>query len=172
MAIDDVAMTDYAIQIQCMGSAQRWLDEEDDWDGPSYVRTKCHLLSMVHHAYVNEQLTGWDSAQQHLLFLTPLPSSPDNSEETADQHLARSVVEKCVAKSWALKLAHGFSARLFGKPTLGMLWRDDEGSDCKEGTYGGWLRWAAVNLRQEASLEMLKIEEYDPTMRGSLETML
>jgi hypothetical protein len=171
MAIDDAAMTDYAVQIQAMGSAQRWLDEGAGWDGPSYVRNKCHLLSMIQHAYVNEQLTGWDSAKQHRLFLTPLPSSADGSG-TKDQCLARQIIEESVAGSWALKLAHGFSARLFGKPTLGMLWRDDEGSDCKEGTYGGWLRWATVNLKQDERLERLKVEEYEPTMTASLEAML
>lgn len=49
--------------------------------------------------------------------------------------------------SWVLKLVYGFFVRLFGKLMLGMLWRDDEGSDCKEGIYGGWLRWVMVNLK-------------------------
>jgi hypothetical protein len=170
MDIDDEAMTDYAVQIQAMGAAQRWVDEEVGWDGPTYVREKCHLLSMIQHAYVNEQLTGWDSAKQHHLFLTLIPD--ENTEETKDQRLARQVVEESVASSWALKLAHGFSARLFGAPTLGMLWRDDEGSDCKQGTYGGWLRWATVKLRQKERLERLIIGPFEPTMRGSLDAML
>ncbi|KAK0387001.1 hypothetical protein NLU13_5315 [Sarocladium strictum] len=171
MTIDDAAMTDYAVQIQAMGSAQRWFDEEGKWDGPSYVQHKCYLLSMIQHAYVNEQLSGWDSAKQHQIFLTPLPPTV-NSEETETQRLGRQIVEESVAGSWVLKLAHGFSARLFGKPTLGMLWRDDEGSDCKEGTYGGWLRWATVNSRPERTPEALGIMRYEPTMRGSLEAML
>ena len=75
MAIDDEAMTDYAVQIQAMGTAQRWLDEEANWNGPEYVLNKCWLLSMIRHAYVNEQLTGWDSAKQHLIFQTPFPTS-------------------------------------------------------------------------------------------------
>lgn len=43
MVISDESMTDYAIQIQAMGAAQRWLDPEDGWDGPKYVREKCWL---------------------------------------------------------------------------------------------------------------------------------
>ncbi len=54
MVINDESMTDYAIQIQAMGAAQRWSDHEDGWDGPKYVREKCWLLSMMSHAFVPE----------------------------------------------------------------------------------------------------------------------
>lgn len=167
----DTSMTDYAIQIQSMGAAQRWLDQEADWDGPAYVRNKCYLLSMIQHAYVNEQLTGWNSAKQHRLFLTPLPQTGQEGE-TKDQLLARQIVEQSVAGSFALKLAHGISAKVFGAPTLGMRWRDDEGSDCVEETYGGWLRWATTHSMQDGLLKRLDVEDYEPTMRASLASML
>ncbi|CAN9328834.1 unnamed protein product [Alternaria alternata] len=51
MVINDEAMTDYAVQIQCMRSAQGWVDEGDGWNGPKYVREKCWLLSMMDGAF-------------------------------------------------------------------------------------------------------------------------
>ncbi|KAF2265259.1 hypothetical protein CC78DRAFT_579672 [Lojkania enalia] len=159
-------MTDYAIQIQCMGAAQRWLDEDDCWNGPEYVREKCWLLSMFDYAYVNEQMTGWNGQRQLDLFAQRMPKPGE--EETQDQALARQIVERVVTESWCIKLMHGFSAKLFGSDTLGMLWRKHHGSDCGEGTYAAWLRWAQVHCIQETPIEPMKVPVYEPTMRGRL----
>ncbi|KAF2800549.1 hypothetical protein K505DRAFT_292599 [Melanomma pulvis-pyrius CBS 109.77] len=166
MVINDQSMTDYAIQIQCMGSAQRWVDEEDEWDGPKYVREKAWLLSMMDGAFLFEQITGWNSAREFQLFGLQLPKTGE--KESEDQKAARELVEKVVGQSWCLKLGHGFSAKLFGADTLGMLWRKSLGSDCGVGTYAGWLRWAEVNCTHERKIEPMKIPAYEPTMRGRL----
>lgn len=170
MAIDDEAMTDYAIQIQCMGAAQRWRDDSDGWNGPEYVRKHCWLYSMVDMAYANEQVTNWVSKRQHELFATKLPVGDE--KETEDQKLAREMVQACIGRSWCLKLAHGFSAKLFGAPTLGMLWRDNKGSDCADGTYGAWLRWAETNMTHELPPNPLVISQFEATRVDSLESML
>lgn len=170
MAIDDEAMTDYAIQIQCMGASQRWLDETDGWNGPQYVRDKCWLYSMINMAYANEQITSWNSKKQHDLFSSKLPAPGE--AETDEQNLARRMVEDCIGRSWCLKLAHGFSAKLFGAPTLGMLWRDNVGSDAAEGTYAGWLRWAEVNVTHATLPKPLDIPVYEPTKVANLESLL
>lgn len=174
MEIDDESMTDYAIQIQCLGAAQRWKDEDGGWDGPEYVKKHCWLYSMVDMAYANEQITSWNSKRQHELFLTPLPTKATGNEEpeTEDQKLAREMVEACIGRSWCIKLAHGFSAKLFGAPTLGMLWRDNRGSDCAEGTHGAWLRWAETNLTHEIVPSPLAIPAFAATRAASLESML
>jgi hypothetical protein len=166
MVINDEAMTDYAIQIQAMGSAQRWLDIEDRWDGPSYVREKTWLFSMMDSAFTHEQLAGWSGQRLFDLFCLQMPKPGE--AETEDQALARKIVENVIGKSWCLKLSHGFSAKLFGGDTLGMLWRKHDGSDAREGTYAGWLRWAEVNVKQEDPLEPMTGLIYEPTMFGSL----
>ncbi|PVI01775.1 hypothetical protein DM02DRAFT_613400 [Periconia macrospinosa] len=166
MAINDESMTDYAVQIQCLGAAERWVDESDGWDGPKYVKEKCWLFSMMAHSYAHEQLTNWDGTWQQRLFSLKIPGPGE--EETEDQKLARSMVEVVVGKSWCLKLGHGFSAKLFGGDTLGIRWRKEPGSDCVEGTYAGWLRWAEVNLAHEKLLDRIYIGDYEPTMRGNL----
>lgn len=166
MIIDDAAMTDYAVQIQCLGAAQRWLDEEGGWDGPRYMREKCWFYSMIEHTYVHEQMTSWTSKKQHELFSLALPG--DGEEESEDQLLARRIVEKVVGESWCIKLGHGFAAKLFGADTLGMLWKKHDGTDCKEGTYGGWLRWAEVNCNQDSAPKPLDIPSYEPTIKARL----
>jgi hypothetical protein len=166
MIINDQVMTDYAIQIQCMGSAQRWLDEEDDWDGPRYVREHCWLYSMMNGAFVLEQLTNWSGQRQLDLLKQKLPQ--DGETETEDQEFARKSVENMVANSWCMKLGHGFSAKLFGADTLGMLWRKHVGSDCEKSTYAGWLRSAEVHYTQECPPKPMVIPNYEPTMTGKL----
>lgn len=168
MVINDEAMTDYAIQIQCMGAAQRWLDKENGWDGPKYTREKCWLFNMIRHSYVHEQMTKWSGQRSFELFSLRLPNSGE--EETEDQRLARKIVETAVAESWCLKLGHGFSAKLFGGDTLGMLWRKHDGNDSGEGTYAGWIRWAEVNCKQRVPIQPMKIPVYKPTMIGKLIT--
>jgi hypothetical protein len=160
------AMTDYAIQIQCMGAAQRWKDDDDDWDGPKYVREHCWLYDMVSSAFSHEVATNWSSQRQWELLKQKLPRSGE--EETEDQALARSIVEHTVSKTWALKLAHGFLVELFGTDTLGVLWRKNEGSDCEDGTYAGWLRWAEVNLKQDHVPKPMDIPVYEPTIKAKL----
>ena len=167
MVINDAAMTDYAIQIQCMGSAQHWLDPEDDWNGPEYVNKKCWLLSMMDGAFAHEQMTSWSGQRQLSLLQLALPKG-EGENASEDHKLARKMVETTVGKSWCLKLGHGFSAKLFGGDTLGMLWRKHDESDCKPGTYAGWLRWAEVNCRQDEEIKPLSVPVYAHTMKGRL----
>ena len=166
MVINDEAMTDYAIQIQCMGSAQAWLDEENGWDGPKYVREKCWLVNMMDGAYVHEQMTGWSGQRQFDLLNLPLPRSGE--VESDDQALARRIVQRLVADSWCLKLGHGFSAKLFGADTLGMLWRKHGGSDCGDGTYAGWLRWAEVTCCRDEAMVPMSVPLFEPTIKATL----
>lgn len=166
LAINDAAMTDYAIQIQCISAAQGWSDVEEGWNGPQYVKEKCWLLNMVDSAFMHDQLTGWNGQRQFDLLRLKLPSSQER--ETEDQKLAREMVQTIVEKSWCLKLGHGFSAKLFGCDTLGMLWRRHDGSDCEMGTYAGWLREAEIFCVQESPPEPLVFPESKATVVGKL----
>ena len=170
MVIDDAAMTDYAIQIQAIGAAQRWFDEEDGWNGPEYVRTKAWLWNMIEAAYVLENTLGWSGPKQFELLKKKLPGP--GGDESEEQKLARQIVERSIAESWCLKLGHGFSAKLFGADTIGMLWRKYVDSDCEEGTYAGWLRWAEVHCCQVEPTKPMQLPSYEPTMRRSLKKML
>ncbi|KAH7359930.1 hypothetical protein BKA66DRAFT_471944 [Pyrenochaeta sp. MPI-SDFR-AT-0127] len=166
MVINDAVMTDYAIQIQCMAAAQRWFDVEAAWDGPKYTRERCWLYSMMDGAFAHEQVTSWSGQRQYDLLRQKIPV--DEAIESDDQVFARKMIQNSIANSWCLKLGHGFSAKLFGADTLGMLWRKNDGSDCEEGTYAGWLRWAEVHCKQDNVPKPLDIPVFEPTMRGRL----
>ncbi|KAJ7248393.1 hypothetical protein C8J57DRAFT_1672910 [Mycena rebaudengoi] len=163
---DDAAMTDYVIQIQALSAAQHWLDEQDGWDGPKYVREKMWLVNALDGALTIEEMTGWSGQRQLELFSLQIPKHGE--KETADQVLARQVVEKAVGESWCLKLWHGYLAKILGADSLGMLWRKYEGSDNGEGTYAGWLRWAEVNCRQDCPIQRMEVPVYEATRRASL----
>lgn len=169
-AINDSTMTDYAIQIQAMGSAQRWLDPDDGWNGPQYVREKCWLYNMVDMAYVSEQLTAWSGKRAFELLSLEMPKVGE--PEGADQALARLIVDRSVRESWCLKLMHGFSAKLFGGDTLGILWRKHIGSDAREGTYAAYMRSLQLGSTQHDLIKPLDIPVYEPTMVDVLERYL
>ncbi len=147
-AIDDATMTDYAIQIEAMRAAQQSVSPSEGWDGPRYVREQAWLFGMLDGANTPEQLTGWNGNRLFELLSLEMPQRLDE-RETDDQNLAREIVQRTVAASWCYKLSHGFTARLFGGDTVGMLWRKHVGSDNSPGTYAGWLRWAMVSCRQD-----------------------
>lgn len=111
-------------------------------------------------------MTSWSGQRQFDLLSLPLPKPGE--VETDDQAFARRIVEKLVADSWCLKLGHGFSAKLFGGDTLGMLWRKHPGSDCRDGTYAGWLRWAEVSCCRDEEVVPMDVPVYEPTMRAKL----
>ncbi|KAJ7245714.1 hypothetical protein C8J57DRAFT_1452186 [Mycena rebaudengoi] len=154
---DDAAMTDYVIQIQALSAAQHWLDEQDGWDGPKYVREKMWLVNALDGALTIEEMTGWSGQRQLKLFSLQIPKHGE--KETADQ---------AVGESWCLKLWHGYLAKILGADSLGMLWRKYEGSDNGEGTYAGWLRWAEVNCRQDCPIQRMEVPVYEATRKASL----
>jgi hypothetical protein len=121
---------------------------------------------MGRSTFAHEQMTSWSGQRQFDLLKEKLPETAET--ETEDQTFARKMVENTMAKSWCLKLGHGFSAKLFGGDTLGMLWRKNTGSDCGEGTYAGWLRFAELHYRQDDAPKPMEIPVYEPTMKGKL----
>ncbi|KAG7093292.1 hypothetical protein E1B28_006974 [Marasmius oreades] len=166
LVVDDSFMTDYAIQIQAIGAAARWLDVEDGWDGPKYLREKSWLIDMLEHAFLPDQMTGWNGKRQFELLSLKMPQ-PLESWESEEQKRAREMVERTVGGCWCLKLAHGISGKFFDD-TLGMLWRRYDGSDCVEGTYAGWMRWAEVSCKQDNPTKPMEMPVFEPTMVGRL----
>jgi hypothetical protein len=106
-------------KMRTMESAQRWFDESNSLDALKYVREKCLLSSMIEMGHGNGQPQPNLSA-----------SRQSNLEESQDH------------SSWRLKFSDGLSAKLFGPPTLGILWRASPESNGTEGAYAGWLPWA------------------------------
>lgn len=161
------ALSDYIIQGQAtrmvMGSVDQ--DDGDGWDGPRYVTQHVYAMDyMVGSQLVNE-MTAWDGQRAFELLSLRLPA--EGEAESADQKTAREIVEACLSKSFAFKLAHGLILAVLGD-TLGSLWRKHEGSDDIPGTYAHWLRYGMVHWSQNELPLPTEFKLITPYKKGRL----
>lgn len=160
-----VALSDYIIQGQVLRLVMGSVDAEDGWDGPGYVTEHLYGMDyMVGSQLVNER-TAWSGARAFGLLSLRLPG--EGEAESADQKAAREIVEDCLSRSFAFKLAHGLILAVLGD-TLGSLWRKHEGSDDVPGTYAHWLRYGMIHWTQEEVPLPTQFQLIMPYKNGSL----
>jgi hypothetical protein len=158
-------LTDYIIQGQALSLVMGLVDEELGWNGPKYTQEHIYAIDyLVGSQHINT-LTAWDGPKQFRIM--SLPVAKPGEEETADQKLAREVVQECVGKSFGFKLAHGLIIRVRG-PTLGSQWRDNAGSDDVPGTYAKWLRHATMYWNQKELPKNVPFAPFEPIKVGRL----
>jgi len=134
-------LTDYIIQAQVMALVMGLVDDEDGWDGPRYTAEHIYMMEYMVGSQLINEFTAWDGHKAFRLMSLSLPK--DGELENQEQMRARQIVEACLQRSFAFKLAHGMILRVLGE-TLGLLWRKNEGSDDMPGTYAAWLRHGTV----------------------------
>lgn len=168
-----VALSDYIVQGQAMKMVMGSVDDEDEgegeqargWDGPAYVASCVYAMDyMVGSQLVNE-LTAWRGERAFSLLSLRLPG--EGEAESADQRAAREIVEACLARSFAFKLAHGLILAVLGD-TLGSLWRRHEGSDDVPGTYAHWLRYGMVHWCPDELPPPTPLRRIKPFKKGPL----
>lgn len=163
-------LTDYITQGQVMAMVMGLIDEEDGWNGPQYVAEHVYGIEYMVGSQLINQLTQWDGKKAFQLMSLPLPQAGE--VESAEQKLAREIVEACLQQSFGFKLAHGLILRVFGD-TLGSLWRKHDGSDIVPGTYAAWLRhgtvyWTRQGTSPTAIWPTQEFQEILPFKRGPL----
>ncbi|PNY29103.1 Uncharacterized protein TCAP_00982 [Tolypocladium capitatum] len=158
-------LTDYIIQGQVMAMVMGLVDEDDGWNGPKYVSEHVFATDYMVGSQLINEMTAWNGPRQFELMSLPLPK--DGDAETADQKLAREIVEACLAKSFGFKLAHGLILKILGD-TLGSLWRKHEGADDVPETYGHWLRHGTVYWCQNELPPRLEFKEAPAVKIGPL----
>ena len=136
-----VLLSDYIAQGQVMSLVLGLVDAADGWDGPAYATQRVFALEFMAGAQLVNELTGWDGRRAFELLSLSLPKPGE--AESEDQAKAREIVEACLGRSFAFKLATGLIVRVMGD-TLGSLWRKHEGADDIGGTYAHWLRYGTV----------------------------
>lgn len=141
-----VELSDYIIQGQAIRMAMGIVDEEDGWNGPEYVRQHVYVMDFMVGSQLINEMTSWNGPRAFELMSLRLPEA--GHEESPDQKLAREIVEACLSRSFAFKLAHGLIVAVLGE-TLGSLWRRHDGSDDIPGTYAHWLRYGMVHWTQD-----------------------
>lgn len=158
-------LTDYIIQGQAMSMVMGLVDEEGGWNGPEYVAKHIYAIDYMVGSQLINELTMWDGPRAFELMSLSLPK--EGEEETEDQKLARGIVEACLSRSFAFKLAHGLILRVIGE-TLGSLWRKHEGSDDVPNTYAHWLRYGVLYWSQDELPSPKPFTVLEPYKKGPL----
>jgi hypothetical protein len=99
--------TDYLIQGRVISTVMGLVDEQDGWNGPEYTHKHVFSIPFVDGAQLINEMTGWNGSRAFKLLSLPLPSF--GKQEIKDQEEARGIVEACLTRSFAIKLAHGKS---------------------------------------------------------------
>lgn len=139
-------LTDYIIQGQVISMVMALIDEKRNWNGPKYVDEHIFTIDYMEGSQLINVFTDWNGRKAFDLMSLHLPKNDE--KESADQKLAREVVEGCLQRSFGFKLAHGLILRVF-KETLGSLWRANPESDIVPGTYAYWFRHGTLNWTQD-----------------------
>lgn len=160
-----VELSDYIIQGQAIRMAMGSVDEEAGWDGPAYVQSHVYAMEYMVGSQLINEMTAWNGKRAFELMSLRLPG--DGEVESPDQTLAREIVEGCLSKSFAFKLAHGLIIAVLGE-TLGSLWRSHEGSDDVPGTYAHWLRYGMGHWTQDRLPGPTTFKTITPYKRGRL----
>lgn len=160
-----VALSDYIIQGQAMRMVMGTVDADDGWDGPKYVAEHVYAIEFMEGSQLINEMTAWNGRRAFEVMSLSMPK--DGEIEDADQRLAREIVEACLAKSFAFKLAHGLILAVLGD-TLGSLWRAHEGSDDVPGTYAHWMRYGMIRWAPDDLSLPVKLKEIMPYKRGPL----
>ncbi|KAI1452275.1 hypothetical protein F4805DRAFT_470956 [Annulohypoxylon moriforme] len=158
-------LSDYIIQGQAITLVMGLVDAEDNWDGPRYGAERVYGIDYMEGSQLINSFTNWDGRKAFNLMSLALPKPGE--VESAEQKLAREIVEGCLRRSFGFKLAHGLIIRVFGC-TLGSLWRENEGADDVLGTYAHWLRYATNYWNQDELPAALEFPVKEPLKRGPL----
>ncbi|GAA5992101.1 hypothetical protein JCM10908_000744 [Rhodotorula pacifica] len=137
-------LSDYIVQGQAMTLVMGLVDVESDWDGPRYVANHVYAIEYMEGSQLINTYTAWSGEEAFRLLSLPVAG-----QSSVDRERAREIVEGCLSRSFGFKLAHGLILRVLG-PTLGSLWRANDGADITPGTFAYWLRSAMVYWTQAA----------------------
>lgn len=158
-------LTDYIIQGSTLTAVMGLVDKDDGWNGPEYIAKHVYGVDFMTGSQLINEMTAWDGPRQFKLMSLSIPKQGEI--ETADQKLAREIVEACLSKSFGFKLATGMIVRVMGQ-TLSSLWRSNEGADDVPGTYAHWLRYGIANWCQDELPKPLELNHFEPSKVGKL----
>ncbi|KAJ3499679.1 hypothetical protein NLG97_g142 [Lecanicillium saksenae] len=158
-------LTDYLFQGQTINMVMGTVDEEDGWNGPQYGRDHVFAIDFLTGSQLINDLTAWNGPRQFELLSLPMPANGE--EETVDQKEARKIVEECLRRSFAFKLATGLILRVMGD-TLGTLWKKNPESDNVPKTYAHWFRYATTHFSQNELPKPVDVFLREPIKLGSL----
>ena len=159
---------DYVTQIFCLERLRHLRDpktaaaadgegEGGAWDGPAYFKSHVLLYDCVQEVYWAQRITMWSGRKQFELLSTS--TAPEGNERYEE---AKQFVDGVLSMSSTTKFSRSLNNP--GIEYLANIWNqpENEGADCKDGTFAAYLRWASVHFepkRQLAPLEMPVCQE-------------
>ncbi|KAF7712587.1 Capsule polysaccharide biosynthesis protein [Penicillium ucsense] len=158
-------LTDYITQGQVISLVLGLVDEEGGWNGPEYAAQNIYAMDYMVGSQLINEMTAWNGPRAFELMSLSLPGQGE--KESEDQQKAREIVEACLSRSFAFKLAHGLILAILGD-TLGSLWRRHEGSDDVPNTYAHWLRYGILHWTQDEIPPAHEFGPFEPFKTGPL----
>ena len=144
--VDAQTVFEYITQVGCwMRMCMLTKDEGDGFVGSEYWQKHVLIWDALSEAWAAEETLGFQGTGQRMFDLLSLPLS--TNPESKDYKDAYHLVWRLLTRSAMQKVQHG--KHLTNDVLLGVLWDENEGRDCEEGTFGELLRYGCVNFRQE-----------------------
>jgi hypothetical protein len=155
---DWVNFTDYLAQVQAFERVR--LNREtgvDGLDGPAYFRRNFYLLDARTEMFIGQ---AFDGAEQVLRLLLLSKVDDGTSQNVKDQEEASRFVHDMLARSSCCKFSSG-TGRLGLKRLVAKHWSlaEHAGDDSQPGTWGEYLRWGSVHLRQTRDIARFEVPE-------------
>ncbi|KAI1177404.1 hypothetical protein F4777DRAFT_576967 [Nemania sp. FL0916] len=185
---DWASFTDYVAQIQAFERvrlnreppsssphANGTGDAGVGFDGPAYFRKHFYLLDARTEMFLGQAFDGAARVLQ-LLLLPRRPLHGDDDEEDQDQAEASRFVHDVLSRSSCCKFSSG-TGRLGLRMLVARQWGLPEHADddCRPGTWGEYLRYGSVYLRQTREVVLMVLPEEEKariTRVGLLEPAL
>lgn len=143
--VDALTVFEYIMQVVCwMRICMLSKDEGDGFIGTEYWQKHVLIWDVLPENWGGEDFLGFPGSGQKMfdLFSVRLDADPESEEYKQ----AYALTWRLLTRSTMQKITHG--KHLTTSVHLGVLWDENEGKDCEEGTFAELLRYGCENFRQ------------------------
>ena len=157
--------TDYVALTFCFERLSLLEDPTDGFSGRRYLQEQTLVFDAMKSIYYADFIVRYDYKKMFDYLLTPysledtlaLSSGDEDAQRVKEQqhHEAKSFVENILRNAYFFKVSHGMPVDIGYTVFLGRLWDQSENAnaDAIPGTFGSFLRWASVHVRQTRELK-------------------
>ncbi|RDL31346.1 Uncharacterized protein BP5553_09555 [Venustampulla echinocandica] len=162
-AIDNQLFNDYVAHFLAFKRVWMLEDPADGFNGPRYWENHAFMLP-VQEAFLAQQICKFDGQRQFdLLSLQREGLAPADRDQEAE-----TLVQELLTHASTMKLSRGLKNNKLVH--LAKLWDLPENSeaDVKPGSFGEYLRWGSVHLKQTRTLKPLQIHWTGEVLRAGV----
>lgn len=135
---------EYVLQVIAWQRLCRLEEPDGGFNGAEYWAKHILIWDVLTENWGGEALLGFVGSGEKLFALLGVAL---DSDPTSDEYKeAHELCWRLLTKSSLQKITHGKG--LTDSVHLGLLWDENEGADCKPGTFAELLRYGAIHFRQ------------------------